>query len=74
MYIIELICKIKEKIEKGEFHFPKKAAPKDDPIKTAECEHIFVPVDSTKTVLACTKCGHMVRVKNKEVKNENPFQ
>ena len=21
------------------------------------CEHIFVPVDSTKTVLACTKCG-----------------
>ena len=25
------------------------------------CEHNFMPVDSTGTVLACTKCGYVVK-------------
>lgn len=40
-----------------------------------KCEHIFMPVDSTGTVLACTKCGFVK--KKDEIKtseNNNPFE
>ena len=29
------------------------------------CEHNFMPVDSTGLVLACTKCGFVVKKRNK---------
>ena len=28
------------------------------------CEHVYLPVDSTKEVLACTKCGKLIRRKD----------
>ncbi len=30
------------------------------------CNHTFMPVDSTKTVFACTKCGYLVTKKRLE--------
>jgi len=33
------------------------------------CEHKFMPVDSTGTVLACTKCGFVIKQRSKGVNN-----
>jgi hypothetical protein len=35
------------------------------------CEHVFMPVDSTSEILACTKCGLIV--KQKDLKKKNFF-
>ncbi len=40
------------------------------------CEHVFMPVDSTGEVLACTKCG-FVKKKDEitpKKENNNPFE
>ena len=61
MYIFELIYKIVKSV-------------KNRKIKTKEessnevCEHIYLPVDSTKEILACTKCGKLI--KTKDIKQE----
>lgn len=58
MYIFELIYKIINKIK-----YPKPLNTKEDYSELyQECEHIFVPVDSTKKVLACTKCGLLKKI------------
>lgn len=63
MYIIELFFKLKEKLNKP---------PKKEPQKEVEtCEHIFLPVDSTKKILACSKCGMIYKLKEGEI---NPFK
>ena len=40
------------------------------------CKHNFMPIDSTKTVLSCTKCGYVI--KNTKMKfnssDKNPFR
>lgn len=57
MYIIELFLKIKDDIKKGKF---KKKPPETiEDIET--CEHLFVPIDSTGKVLACSKCGEVIK-------------
>ena len=69
MYIVELFLKlIKDfKSKKGWF---KKEQPKM--IEQAEkCDHVFIPIDSTGRVLACTKCGEIYKLKKGEV---NPFK
>ena len=58
MYIFELI----QKIRKEGFSF-KKNKKEDLSEKYPECEHVFVPVDSTKKVLACVKCGILTKQK-----------
>ncbi len=74
MYIIELAVKIGTKIKNRDFKFLKKQKPAQNAeIEEQSCEHIFVPVDSTKKVLACTKCGFMVRVNTVEEEKQNPF-
>ena len=30
-----------------------------------ECQHNFMPIDSTGEVLACTKCGFVVKKRDK---------
>ncbi len=37
---------------------------------STNCSHIFVPVDSTGKVLACTKCGEIYKPTKKDT---NPF-
>ncbi len=63
MYIFELISTIINKIKN-----PEKKIEKDFSDEYQNCEHTFVPVDSTKKVLACIKCGLVKKVKdlNKE--------
>ena len=58
MYIFELIYKIYNKLKN-----PIKPIIMDYEREYQSCEHIFVPVDSTKKVLACTKCGLIKKVK-----------
>lgn len=31
------------------------------PQEIDECEHLFVPIDTTGNYLACTKCGKLIR-------------
>ena len=67
MYIIELFFKIKNDIKTGKF---KKQT--NSKVQEAEkCEHLFVPIDSTKRILACTKCGEIYKLKKNEI---NPFE
>lgn len=67
MYIIELIIK---KLTQ------KKPKPQYNPLSEAQedyenCEHTFMPVDSTNETLSCTKCG--ILVKRNELKSKNFF-
>lgn len=57
MYIFELIFKLlKNKKSKAEHSKDEETYP--------SCDHIFVPIDSTKKVLACTKCGVIKKIKS----------
>lgn len=68
MYIIELLIKILTN---------KKEKPMYNPLSEPEiqdyedCEHTFMPIDSTNEILSCTKCG--ILVKRSELKNKNFF-
>ena len=56
MYIFELIYKLTHKKQLETIHPEKKT--KSDEIEGDEeekCEHIFIPIDSTKKTLACSK-------------------
>ncbi len=59
MYIIELIYKL----------LTNKKNRKTSKLKTQEyekCEHLFLPLDSTKEYLACTKCGLVIKYEDKK--------
>lgn len=66
MYIVELFLKLIEDYKAGKFKKPRKTV-ENEPEK---CDHIFVPVDSTGRILACTKCGEIYKLKKGEI---NPF-
>ena len=66
MYIIELFLKLKDDIKQGKF----KKKPLAENIQIEKCEHLFVPIDSTGRILACSKCGEIYKLKKGEV---NPF-
>ncbi len=68
MYIFELFIKWLNKNKRGaganpDGIFRETFKPEKD--EAIDCKHNFMPVDSTGTVLACTKCGFVVK------KNEN---
>ena len=66
MYIFELIYTIVKKIS------AKREVKQDVPETEEEiCEHIYFPIDSTKQILACTKCGKVIRAKD-FTKNDTP--
>ncbi|MDO5438405.1 MAG: hypothetical protein Q4F80_09435 [bacterium] len=58
MYIFELIYKIIDTLKN-----PKPIERADYFEEYQKCDHIFVPVDSTKKILACTKCGIIKKIK-----------
>jgi len=69
MYIIELFVKIFDDIKKGKY---KKNPPETEKEEEEEkCDHIFVPIDSTGRILACSKCGELYKLKKDEI---NPFK
>ena len=55
MYIIELFFKIFEDLK-------KKKIRKEEPFEYEKCDHTFFPIDSTGKVLACSKCGEILKV------------
>ena len=76
MYIIELFVEWLRKNKRGYGANPEnnlkegininregeiiKNSPEDEALT---CNHIFMPVDSTGLVLACTKCGFVIKHK-----------
>lgn len=40
-------------------------------IETEQCNHIFLPIDSTKKILACSKCGILIKAENLKQKPQN---
>ena len=65
MYIIELFLKLKEDFVKRK---------QKDVLVVEEkevCNHLFLPIDSTGRILACSKCGEIYKLKKGEI---NPFQ
>lgn len=68
MYIFELLYNTVIKIIRKK---PKNIENEND----TECSHIFLPVDSTKKILACTKCGLLIKAENlKKIQSTNLFE
>ena len=59
MYILEVFIKWLNKRQSKEIKPQKPDFNEVDEALT--CEHNFMPVDSTGVVLACTKCGFVVK-------------
>ena len=60
MYIFELIYKIVKTVTHKKITKQKVV----DEQPEEKCEHIFLPIDSTKEILACSKCGQLVKTKD----------
>ncbi len=72
MYIIELFIKWLNKNKRGKSTNPNnilKENYKEPEDEALSCEHKFMPVDSTGTVLACTKCGFVIK-QRKQINKE----
>jgi hypothetical protein len=37
------------------------------------CNHVFFPIDSTGEILACSKCGFLIKKADLKIKPKNPF-
>ena len=59
MYILELFVKWLNKRQTKDVEPEKPDFTEKDEALT--CEHKFMPVDSTNSVLACIKCGFVVK-------------
>ncbi|MCI1273549.1 MAG: hypothetical protein LKG27_03845 [Clostridiaceae bacterium] len=74
MYIFELLCRfINKKYERNVTYNPldnKDSTDTDN--ETTDCEHIFLPIDSTGEILSCSKCGLVVH--KKDLKKKNIFK
>lgn len=68
MYFIELIIK-KLTLRKDKSIINNSS---DEELQDYEnCEHVFMPIDSTNEILSCTKCGIIKKLS--ELKNKNFF-
>lgn len=72
MYLLELIVRWifpNKKYKQSSDFDPFKSDDTDD---VENCEHIFLPVDSSGEILACSKCGLVV--KKEDLKDVNIFK
>ncbi len=71
MYLFELITRyiMGKKYKKASSFDP---FAQDDIENSDNCEHIFLPIDSSGEVLACSKCGLVVN--KKDLKDVNIFK
>jgi hypothetical protein len=74
MYIFELISEfIKgKKYKKSVEYNPLEVVPDGLEEDSENCEHLFMPLDSTKELFACKYCGLVVP--RKDLKNVNIFE
>ncbi len=61
MYFIELLVKKFQKKKEDENQYNPMA---EDETQEENCEHIFMPIDSTGEILSCRNCGLVVRKEN----------
>lgn len=61
MYIFEILYK-------SIINIAKKKDKKEETPKESECDHVFLPIDSTKKILACSKCGMLMKAKDMQIK------
>ena len=62
MYLVELIFRWIFPDKK--YESSKKFDPfAQDELKETDCEHVFLPVDSSGEILACSKCGLVINRK-----------
>ena len=80
MFFLEAILKylkkdkfteILEEHDRLESQNPLESIPLEDLDSNETCEHIFMPVDSTGEIVACSKCGEIK--KRSELKDINFF-
>ena len=64
MYIIEIFIKWLNKRQAKEKITPKPTYKEID--EALNCEHNFMPIDSTGLILACTKCGFVIKSQKKD--------
>ncbi len=74
MYIIELIFKLKDKFNKKTVKPVLDESLQEQSESDETCEHIFSPIDSTNTVLACVKCGYLIHCNPNDFKKKNIFK
>lgn len=68
MYIIELIIKKLTQRKEKPIYNPN---PEEQNQEYENCEHVFMPLDSTGETLSCTRCG--ILVKRNELTKKNFF-
>lgn len=59
MYILELLIKKFREREERKRVITKKQS--DDSFDYEKCEHVFMPIDSTGKIFACSKCGEILK-------------
>ncbi|MBQ2611982.1 hypothetical protein IJF81_06290 [bacterium] len=70
MYIFELLYRfINKKYERENKYDPLKESVENE---EESCEHVFLPIDSSGEVLACSKCGLVVN--KSDMKGKNIFK
>lgn len=76
MYLLELIVKyfkkdrFNEVLEEHDENTALNPLEEIPEVETDEnCDHIFMPIDSTEEILACSKCGLVVNRKDLKYKN-----
>ncbi len=60
MYIAEIIIKWLEKRKQPK----QKITSEETDYEDLKCEHLFLPIDSSSTHLACSKCGIVIKNNN----------
>lgn len=70
MYIFELLYNVIHKITR---HIKNKPQEVTANVETETCSHVFLPVDSTKRILACTKCGILIKAENLKIRKDKPL-
>lgn len=61
MYLIEFLVKFfsNKKLPPVQ---PKMYDDEEEPLEDIDtCAHVFLPIDSTKKVYACSKCGYVIK-------------
>lgn len=75
MYFIEFIVKkfFKDRKPQPKSDFdPLKEETEEEEISSDNCEHMFMPIDSSGEILACSLCGMVVH--KKDLKKKNIFK
>jgi len=72
MYIFELIAQVLKPKKKKMISYNPMLQEDDIIEKSEDCDHLFMPLDSSNTMFACKYCGLVVPAE--KLKNKNIFE